>query len=365
VTTHETPSPETAALGLRDADRSGLRHFGLGLLAATLVAGWATAAPAQSTTVEKLLESSPKAWGQWGADDEVGALNYLDAEQVLRGVAAAQSGKVFSLQIPMTHNFGPVFPGRIPTMHYMSQDESTYTMGGKDTLAGGVKFSDDVAFMYLQGTTHTDALGHAWYGDQVYGGKPASTTVDGHTHADVAAIGKRGIVGRGVLLDVGRQNGGESGRLAPNACITLDDIQATAEAQGVQIQKRDILLFRTGSIPRFFEEEPDAPWDALSEPGLCYSEALVQWFADMEIPLAAADNLGLEKVVQEIDGETVVIPLHGALMRDLGVVISEIYWLEELAADSAEDGQYAFLFAAAPLQMEQGTGSPVNPLAIK
>jgi kynurenine formamidase len=61
----------------------------------------------------------------------------------------------------------------------------------------------------------------------------------------------------------------------------------------------------------------------------------------------------------------VVIPLHGALMRDLGVVISEIYWLEELAADSAEDGQYSFLFAAAPLQMEKGTGSPVNPLAIK
>lgn len=345
------------------------RCLGMGLAVAAL-AGAGSSAPAlaesaDSSPIETILQDAPKNWGKWGADDEVGALNYLDAEQVLRGVAAAKTGEVFSLQIPMTHNFGPVFPGRIPTMHYMAQDESTFTSGKKDALSGGLKFSDDVAFMYLQGTTHTDALAHAWYGHEVYGGKPAATSVDGHTHADVAAIGKRGIVGRGVLLDVGRHNGGENGRLAPNACITLDDIKSTAEAQGVEIQKRDILLFRTGSIPRFFEDEPDAEWEATTEPGLCYSEALVTWFADMEIPMAAADNLGLEKVVQEIDGNTVVIPLHGALMRDLGMVISEIYWLEDLAADSAEDGQYTFLFAAAPLQMEQGTGSPVNPLAIK
>mgnify|MGYP000406890516 CR=1 FL=1 len=336
-----------------------------GVLAAATVGGSSGPAAAQSSPIETILQDAPKTWGKWGADDEVGALNYLDQEQVLRGVAAATNGEVFSLQIPMTHNFGPVFPGRIPTMHYMSQDESTFSSGKKQALSGGVKFSDDVAFMYLQGTTHTDALGHAWYGDQIYGGKSADSTVDGHAHADVAAIGKRGIVGRGVLLDVGRHMGGDSGRLDPNACITLEDIQATAESQGVEIRKRDILVFRTGSIPRFFEDEPDAPWDALSEPGLCYSEALVQWFADMEIPMAAADNLGLEKVVQTIDGEQVLIPLHGALMRDLGVVISEIYWLEDLAADSAEDGKYTFLLAAAPLQMEQGTGAPVNPLAIK
>lgn len=321
--------------------------------------------PAQETAVERLQEGAPSTWGKWGADDQVGALNYLDSQQVLRGAAAIETGEVFSLQIPMTHNFGPVFPGRIPVQHYMSQDGGTFMAGKKEPLPGGVMYSDDVAFMYLQGTTHVDALAHAWYGDEVYNGKSVDTTVAGHSHADVAEIGKRGVVGRGVLLDVGRHKGGDDTRLSPNECITLDDMKAVAEAQGVTIEKRDILLIRTGSIPRYFDEESAEAWDAMTEPGVCHSDELVQWLADMEIPMVAADNLGFEKVVQEIDGETIVIPLHGALMRDLGIVISEIYWLEDLAADSAEDGQYTFMLNATPLQMEQGTGSPVNPVAIK
>jgi len=68
---------------------------------------------------------------------------------------------------------------------------------------------------------------------------------------------------------------------------------------------------------------------------------------------------------QEINGTTMVIPLHGALIRDLGVVLTELYWLDDLADDSAEDGQYSFFFTAAPLKMKGGSGSPVNPMIIK
>lgn len=324
-------------------------------------------APALAETgIERVQKNAPNNWGKWGENDEVGALNLLGEEQALQAAKAIQSGKTFTLQIPMTHGKGPVFPGRIPTMHFMAQDESIYSSGKSEALAGGVKFSDDVAFMYLQGTTHVDALAHAWYGDQVYGGKSADSTVHGHAHGDVAAIGKKGIVGRGVLLDVGRHaGGGDKHRLAPNSCVTLEDLVNTAEAQNVEIRKRDILVLRTGSIPRFYEDEPDAEWTAMSEPGLCYSHQLLDWIAEMEIPMIAADNLAIEKVVQEVDGEQMIIPLHGALMRDMGVVLSEIWWLDDLAADSAEDGQYTFMLIAAPLKMEEGTGSPVNPVAIK
>lgn len=321
---------------------------------------------AQNETVEALLESQPKNWGSWGENDEVGALNYLTPKQVKASVDSVVNGKVFSLQIPMTHGSGPVFPGRTPTMHYMSQDESSFIAGKMNPLPGGVKFSDDVAFMYLQGTTHVDALGHAWYGDQVYGGKSAQSTVGGHSHADISALGSKGIVGRGVLLDVGRQLGTDTNyQLSPSTCITLEDLTETAESQNTEIRKRDILLIRTGSIQRYYDDQADPAWSAMSEPGLCYSKELVEWIRDMEIPVIAADNLGVEKVVQEIDGEQMIIPLHGALIRDLGVVLSEIYWLEDLAADSAEDGVYSFMFIVSPLKMEGGTGSPVNPIAIK
>ncbi|WP_440996807.1 cyclase family protein [Arhodomonas sp. SL1] len=338
---------------------------GLALAATVALSLMAAPAALAETPIERLQANAPNAWGQWGEGDQVGALNYLGTDQVKAAAATVSGGEVFSLQIPMSHNFGPVFPGRIPMMHYMAQDEATFTSGKQDPLPGGVKFSDDVAFTYLQGTTHVDALGHAWYGDQVYGGVSAQTTVDGHSHADVAAIGKRGIVGRAVLLDVGRHKGGEDGRLEPNECISLEDLQATAEAQGTRIENHDIVVIRTGSMERYFDEETNSEWEATKEPGLCHSDALVQWFVDHETPMVAADNLGVEKVVQEIDGETILIPLHGALIRDLGIVMSEIYWLHELAADSAEDGQYGFMLVAAPLQVEGGTGAPVNPIAIK
>jgi hypothetical protein len=40
-------------------------------------------------------------------------------------------------------------------------------------------------------------------------------------------------------------------------------------------------------------------------------------------------------------------------------------WLEPLAEDCAEDRQYRFLYAGAPLKVYRGTGAPVNPVVIK
>jgi kynurenine formamidase len=61
----------------------------------------------------------------------------------------------------------------------------------------------------------------------------------------------------------------------------------------------------------------------------------------------------------------ILLPLHSALMRNLGVTLTEIAELDPLAADCAEDGQYEFLYTAAPLKIVEGTGAPVNPVVIK
>ena len=61
----------------------------------------------------------------------------------------------------------------------------------------------------------------------------------------------------------------------------------------------------------------------------------------------------------------IALPLHAALMRNLGILFSEIIWFEDLAADCAEDGQWSFLYAAAPINIVGGTGAPVNPIVVK
>ncbi|MFV0248402.1 MAG: cyclase family protein [Tenacibaculum sp.] len=331
----------------------------------TLLLMQTTVSVSQENHVKKLLKNNFSNWGKWGEADQIGALNYLDKEQTMRGVRAVKQGKRFTLQIPMTHGTGPVFPGRTPVIHFMAQDESLYFLKNKEPLEGGIKYSDDAVFMYLQGTSHVDALGHAWYGEKLYGGFSAKSSTHGHSKVDIAAIGEEGITGRGVLLDIGRLKGDKKGRLKPNTCVNLGDLLETAKKQGIKIEKRDILLIRTGSVERFYDNQDKQNWNPMTEPGLCYSKDLVAWLHQMEIPVIASDNLGVEKVVQEIEGETYLIPLHGLLIRDLGIVLSEIYLLDKLADDCHTDKQYTFLFTAAPLKMVGGTGSPVNPIVIK
>jgi hypothetical protein len=43
----------------------------------------------------------------------------------------------------------------------------------------------------------------------------------------------------------------------------------------------------------------------------------------------------------------------------------EILYVKELAADCAADGVYEFFYCAPPLVITGGTGSPINPQAIK
>ncbi|MCU1626083.1 MAG: metal-dependent hydrolase, partial [Pseudonocardia sp.] len=52
-------------------------------------------------------------------------------------------------------------------------------------------------------------------------------------------------------------------------------------------------------------------------------------------------------------------------MRNLGVTLTEIAWLDDLADACAADNRWSFLYAAAPLKVVNGTGAPVNPIAIR
>jgi hypothetical protein len=49
----------------------------------------------------------------------------------------------------------------------------------------------------------------------------------------------------------------------------------------------------------------------------------------------------------------------------MGLLMGEIFALDALAEDCANDGIYEFLFTAPPLPLTGCVGSPVNPMAIK
>lgn len=381
-----------------DIDRRDLLR-GTGAFAAFAVAGVTPdEVLAQSDQPEgdiaALLEDMPRNWGRWGEDDELGALNFLGGQQALAGIETvtrpgATGAETFTLQLSMTGEVAedPIFPTRTIARRDNTQDARSYAEGEVEPSAGGVKYVDDrfVNRLYPQGTTHVDAPGHAWYGDRIYNGFDAETTAAekqfdealescggdevsrtrGMARADVSGVADHGIVGRGVLLDVGRVMGEENGRLPPNACISLSDLRRTADEQGVEIRERDVPLIRTGSGARARDDDPDYEWAPLEEPGICYSEELVNWIHEMEFPVLGGDTLSVEKNLQTIDGEQYLVPLHGACHRNLGVPFAEVLWLEELAESCATDGVYDFLFAGSPLNIERASGGPINPVAVK
>jgi len=310
----------------------------------------------------ELLADSPKNWGKWGSDDEVGALNYLTPTEVIRAVGEVRTGKVFTLQVPMGAPEGdPVWPGRRSAQRMNVMDHSHFKCGKGPHFPGGLEYADDVMFMYLQGSTQYDALGHAWYGDKIYNGYEASTTTGGMSKASVLPIAERGVVGRGVLIDMARYHGKEV--LDRGETFNHEDLIAAARQQGVEIQKRDILVIRTGFIGSFYKNPTASFYENFVEPGLTYSPELVSWFKDMEIPNLVTDTIANEVTTDPVSG--VVLPLHAALMRNLGVTFTEITILDELAADCASDGQWSFLYVAAPLKVVNGSGAPVNPVVVK
>lgn len=67
------------------------------------------------------------------------------------------------------------------------------------------------------------------------------------------------IVSRGVLLDVAKYKTMDP--LPSNYWITLEDLQATAKAQKVEIRKGDVLLIRTGWRKMWDQPGPDGRAD--------------------------------------------------------------------------------------------------------
>ncbi len=306
---------------------------------------------------------NPNNWGKWGKDDQRGAANYITAKQIVQAAKLIDDGKVFSLAIPIDAN-GPVHPSRIAPQHIMVATGADYAAGQPPYL-GKMKFADDYIYMALQGSTQWDGLSHAWYESTLYNGVSetaikSSPIAGGATKLGIENV-KTSFVGRGVLIDVLAHKGGA---LPPGYVITRDDIEKTLKAQKTKVKEGDIAIIRTGVVPAFYRiTDPVKRLEYITGPQTGIGDDVVNWVDKMEIAGIAADNIALEVMPNPNPEDTLTI--HGSLLRDLGVYIGEIWWLEELAADCAEDGRYEFFLAAQPLNIPGAVGSPLNPIAIK
>lgn len=291
--------------------------------------------------------------GRWGPDDQRGTLNLIDQAAVLRGIRAARQGRVFSLAIPFDED-GPqtgAIPGRENPQRRMLMVNQPFTGDPSDFCT-----SDDFVSMGVQAATHWDALAHAGYEGELYNHVPfEAVTEAGASKLGIDAFGP--VVSRGVLADVARALGVE--RFDDNHAITGDDLDKAMELAGVTVEPGDVLLVRTGQMHWLRQGEKDR----FREPTPGLSTKSVEWLRDHDVAAVATDTLVFE--VWPCEDPAVLLPVHMLHLRDMGLVQGQLWDLDDLAADCADDGQYDFLLCATPLPLTRSVGGPVAPTAIK
>lgn len=299
-------------------------------------------------------------WGRWGDEDELGTLNYVTPDRVVAAARLVKRGAVFALAVPFDRK-GPQSGrgGRFNPIHTMIAD-------GSDAAAGNQPFhhgfggSDDIVTMPLQCGTQWDALSHIFDRGHMWNGYPA---------AEVSSLGARrngiekqsgAFAGRGVLLDVARYKGVDC--LGPGYAITTQELEGCSEAQGRtgRIETGDFVLVRTGQMG-WCKTNGWGEYAGGDAPGLSFETA--EWLHGSQIAAIATDTWGAEVRPNELEDS--FQPLHQVMIPNIGLLVGEIFDLEALAADCAEDGVWEFFFVAPPLPFTGAVGSPVNPYAIK
>lgn len=305
-------------------------------------------------------------WNRWGPDDGIGTVNFLGEPERARAAGLVQRGASFSLSLPFDENGPQVgWMRRVNPVHTMMSTgmETAEQMG----LPHGLSVADDAVFMPLQCSTQWDGLGHVFDHGVAWNGRVGREIVTG---AGDSATGierlAAPVVGRGVLLDVGRALG-EDGELADGCPITSADLEETIRRQGASsaVGRGDVVLVRTGQLTRVRRAVVAGQgWGSYAggpAPGLSFETT--GWLHRTEIAAVVTDTWGVE--VRPNEWPDAAQPLHQVALPHIGLLLGEMWDLDALAADCAQDGIYEFFLAAQPLPFTGAVGSPVNPVAVK
>src|SRR5262245_22190333 len=168
------------------------------------------------------------------------------------------------------------------------------------------------------------------------------------------------MVGRGVRLDVARHKGLEC--LDDGYPITVADLHRTAHTQGVVVQRADFVIVPTGQMEDRLQKGEWCGYAGGPAPGLAFET--LDWIHGRQIAGICSDTWR-SRSARTTPSRTCSNPGTGSRSLRSASSTGEFFYLEELAADCAADRVYEFFFCAPPLLITRGTGSPINPQAIK
>lgn len=299
-------------------------------------------------------------WSCFPPDDSIGRLALQTPDRVAEAARLVHRGVIFALNAELGA-FDPPLLGRTATHHRVIR------------FPGDPGFDDVLDDFNPQTSSQWDALGHAAYSSDVF--------FNGTTVRDVLENGRntidhwarRGIAGRGVLLDLEPILLERCEQYTPDQpiAISVDDLETARAAAGVEYEPGDILLLHTGFFTWYSQQGAHrkaelATEDGLTAAGLEHSESMARYLWDSQAAAIASDNPSVEAWPPDLsDSAGPFGRMHRHLIGQFGMALGELWDLTDLVADCRADGVAIMLITSAPLNVAGGLSSPANALAIK
>jgi kynurenine formamidase len=311
-------------------------------------------------------------WGLFGAEDQLGTLNFLALNDLRAAAREVREGAAFSLDLPSTAISPSLAPTRRPIEHHIFQRTPFHRDEWLDRF-------------YTQYGSQLDGLRHIGHPEHgFYNGADPRRFVPGHELLSIHHIAALPVAGRAVLLDVDRHLRAQGRPIDQHSrrAVSAQELEDTRAGQDTTVQPGDIVLIRFGWLRWYLDEASPQVREGLRteqvHPGLAQSPEILVWLWDHRVSLVAGDNFALECWPAAPDSpfftraereEGVRDPhsgiMHRALIGLLGMPIGELWNLDALAAACAADGRWSFLLTVAPLTVVGGVGSPANAIALR
>ena len=288
-------------------------------------------------------------WGRWGVDDELGAANLITSEKRLQAAALVQDG----ISVSLAHDIVQEEAVDATTILNREVLRATET-GASDQLQYTGSYHGVIH-------SHLDAIDcHIMVDGKGYNGVSLEEieAADGCPRGSIHAL-RDGIVTRGILFDATLLpgKGTVEGWLEPGTAIRKADLEALEEIQGVHVEPGDVILLHTG---RWKRRAALGPWDP-SEGVAGYHADVAYFLKERGVSFIGHDMWN--DVFPHEFSDDVRLPLHRLALVSLGVGIFDNLDFGDVAEVARRLGRYEFLFMAAPLRIEMGMGSPLNPIA--
>lgn len=298
-----------------------------------------TVSAAQAVEAEKWYPSN------YGANDEIGALNLLNADSVIKASKLITTGKTYPLAVPVDRNL-PAFRHRSFQLTNVQPGEAGGTSSGPNKFT----FNDELVVGWTGVGTQLNGIGHIGIDNVYYNGNRAAdfVTVEGVKKLGIEKVPP--IVTRGVVLDMTAVFGRPI--VAQNTEFSVADIQKALDLQGIRIQKGDVVLFNTGWLEllgkddkKFLEVEPGIGMEA------------AKWLADQQIVAFGGDTWASE-VYPAKDGQEFAV--NQFMLAKKGIYNLELIDSRALVRDKV----WEFMFVLGQPLYTGSTQVNINPVAI-